>query len=215
MVNYGNGKIYKIESITGEGKVYVGSTTKKYLSQRMDEHRRNHKYKELGTIVHSTGRPYPNIRSSEIFKLYGVDNCHIVLLESVNGECKEDLLKREAHYITLLDCVNKTVPLRTQQERNTMYYETYKDIIIEKSKEYYNNNKEVINKNQKVYYIENKEVLNEKNKEYYDNNRDIINEKRRVQYECECKKTYTIPNKSKHLKSKSHKLYMTSKLIQA
>jgi hypothetical protein len=38
MVNYGNGKIYKIESHLGD-KIYIGSTTKQYLSQRMDKHR--------------------------------------------------------------------------------------------------------------------------------------------------------------------------------
>ena len=37
MVNYNNGKIYKIEPLNGEeGDIYIGSTTKEYLSQRMD-----------------------------------------------------------------------------------------------------------------------------------------------------------------------------------
>ena len=41
MVNYSNGKVYKIEPISGgeEGDVYIGSTTKRYLSQRMNTHR--------------------------------------------------------------------------------------------------------------------------------------------------------------------------------
>ena len=45
MVNYGNGKIYKIEPICDhdEGEVYIGSTTKDYLSQRMDTHRADYK----------------------------------------------------------------------------------------------------------------------------------------------------------------------------
>ena len=38
MVNYDNGKIYKIKS-NQTNKIYVGSTTKTYLSQRMDQHR--------------------------------------------------------------------------------------------------------------------------------------------------------------------------------
>ena len=43
MVNYNNGKIYLIEPIDGEdGDVYVGSTTKIYLSQRMSEHRNSY-----------------------------------------------------------------------------------------------------------------------------------------------------------------------------
>ena len=41
MVNYNNGKIYKIEPIVDhdEGDIYIGSTTKQYLSMRMDKHR--------------------------------------------------------------------------------------------------------------------------------------------------------------------------------
>ena len=42
MVNYNNGKIYKIVPIcegADEGDVYIGSTTKEYLSQRMVQHR--------------------------------------------------------------------------------------------------------------------------------------------------------------------------------
>ena len=38
MVNYSNGKIYKIESDLGD-LIYIGSTTKYYLSQRMERHR--------------------------------------------------------------------------------------------------------------------------------------------------------------------------------
>lgn len=38
MVNYKDGKIYKIVS-SQTAKIYIGSTTKKYLSQRMDDHR--------------------------------------------------------------------------------------------------------------------------------------------------------------------------------
>ena len=31
MVNYSEGKIYKIEAINGDGEIYIGSTTKKHL----------------------------------------------------------------------------------------------------------------------------------------------------------------------------------------
>ena len=53
MVNYANGKIYKIESIINiedieEPLIYIGSTTKNYLSQRMDEHRSNYKMWKIG-----------------------------------------------------------------------------------------------------------------------------------------------------------------------
>ena len=40
-INYKNGKIYKIEPREDhcEGDIYIGSTTKQYLSQRMVQHR--------------------------------------------------------------------------------------------------------------------------------------------------------------------------------
>ena len=52
MVNYNNGKIYKIEPIVDhdEGDIYIGSTTKHYLSQRMDKHRGNYKSWKNGKI---------------------------------------------------------------------------------------------------------------------------------------------------------------------
>ena len=43
MTNYGNGKIYKIERISDNVLVYVGSTTKEYISQRLVEHKRKAK----------------------------------------------------------------------------------------------------------------------------------------------------------------------------
>ena len=45
MKNYNNSKIYKIEPICDhdEWDIYIGSTTKQYLCQRMDEHRCSYK----------------------------------------------------------------------------------------------------------------------------------------------------------------------------
>ena len=43
MVNYQNGKIYKIESHQGD-KIYIGSTTKQYSSQRLVAHRDDYTY---------------------------------------------------------------------------------------------------------------------------------------------------------------------------
>ena len=42
MLNYQNGKIYRIEDLAGE-MCYIGSTTKDYLSKRMSTHRSNYK----------------------------------------------------------------------------------------------------------------------------------------------------------------------------
>jgi hypothetical protein len=79
MVNYSNGKIYKIEAINtveGDKHTYVGSTAKKHLSHRMDCHRRDYAQWKKGNIKSS------KITSFDIFDKYGIDNCQIILLET-------------------------------------------------------------------------------------------------------------------------------------
>ena len=51
MVNYTNSKVYKIWSTQGD-KIYVGSTTKQYWSQRMDKHRTEYKYWKTKQITY-------------------------------------------------------------------------------------------------------------------------------------------------------------------
>jgi 2,3-bisphosphoglycerate-independent phosphoglycerate mutase len=55
-INYKNGKIYKIEPTVDhdEGDVYIGSTTKEYLSQRMVQHRDNYKTYKKGNVKSKT-----------------------------------------------------------------------------------------------------------------------------------------------------------------
>ena len=75
MVNYENGKIYKIESHCGN-KIYIGSTTKEHLSQRMEKHR----YDFRQWSKHSGDNPRGKIMSFELFEEYGIENFQIVLL---------------------------------------------------------------------------------------------------------------------------------------
>ena len=103
MVNYNNGKIYKIEPICNgeEGDVYIGSTTKEYLSQRFANHKSDYKRWKNG----KAGKTF----SYEIFDKYGFENCHIVLLELVNVNSKDELLAREGFFMKLMPCVNKKI----------------------------------------------------------------------------------------------------------
>ena len=126
MVNYNNGKIYKIESHSGD-MIYIGSTTKKYLSQRMDTHRAGYKQWKKGKTN--------LITSFTIFEEYGLENCNIVLLELCPCESKDMMHSREAHYIRTLKCVNKYIPNRTKKE----WHEDNKETISEKCKKYYKN----------------------------------------------------------------------------
>ena len=116
MVNYGNGKIYKIEDLAGE-MCYIGSTTKDYLSKRMVDHR--YKYNEW-----LNGRLKTNLSVFRIFEQYGIDRCRIGLIELFPCETRDELLMREAHYITKLECVNKNIPMRTH-EQSVIHYQEY------------------------------------------------------------------------------------------
>ena len=117
MVNYSNGKIYKIQPTCDheEGEVYYGSTTKKYLSQRMDEHRSKYKLWKK--------QMYGHIRVFTLFEKYSVENCEIVFVELVNCNSKDELLAREKHHIKSNNCLNKvknlliTADEKKQQKR--------------------------------------------------------------------------------------------------
>jgi len=117
MVNYANGKIYKICSINGEDECYIGSTTQG-LSTRMSKHRHEYLTKHAG----------PN--SKILFDKYGIKNCKIVLIKKLPCTCKEELDAEEAYHIKNNNCVNKQIPGRTKKE----YYEDNKETIDEKRK---------------------------------------------------------------------------------
>ena len=142
MTNYNNGKIYKIESHLGD-MIYIGSTTKKYLSERMTSHRSDYnRYKEEKKGM---------ITSFKLFDEYGIENCSIILLELVKCNSKDELQSREAYYIKLLPCVNKYIPLRNRKQ--------YCDDNKEKHHQYYTDNKEKHKEYYKTYRQTNKEII--------------------------------------------------------
>ena len=183
MVNYSNGKIYKIEPNCEheEEEIYIGSTTKEYLSQRMEKHRSNYKYWKEGKCRKTN--------SFILFEKYGVENCNIILLEYINAQSKDELTAKEAEYIKNYKCINKYLPFRTNEERKEYikeYYENNKD----KFKEYYENNKDNIQKIKKIYY---------------DKNKNRINAIKKTHYICDiCNGNYTHNNRAEHYKSKKH-----------
>ena len=134
MVNYANSKVYKIWSTQGN-KIYVGSTTKQYLSQRMDKHRECYRQWE------KTSQRF--ITSFLIFDEYGLENCFIELLEYKECNSKDELIKIEGKHIRELDCVNKRIEGRTRKE----HYEENRDHNIDYATKYRNENKEIIAEN--------------------------------------------------------------------
>jgi len=181
MVNYNNSKIYKIESHLGD-KVYIGSTTKEYLSQRMDAHRCGFKRWKNGKTHYLT--------AFIIFDEYGLENCKIILLEALICNTKDELHAREAHYIKTMNCINKNIPNRIAKqykkdnkdkisEQGKTYRDDNKESLSEYKKKYYKDNKEKV----KQYYADNKDKILERKKQYYEDNKDKISERMKKHYQ--------------------------------
>ena len=133
VIKYENGKIYKIIGNVPTDPCYVGSTTKHYLSQRLTKHVNNYKNWKKGNKE-------DKIMSFELFDKYGIENCKIILLETVEAKSKDELRQREQHYIDQLECVNKQIAITTRE------------IVLREKKEYYQNNKDLWHKHQILNY---------------------------------------------------------------
>lgn len=199
---------------------YVGSTTKQYLSQRMDTHRNGYKRWKKGK--------YKFISVFELFEKYGVKNCYIELLESCSCKISEELLKKEREWFDKLNCVNIVRPFTTKEEkveqmknwyeankeqvseRGKIYRDEHKEELVEKKKDYAQINKEKISEKSKLWRKENKEILAENKKEWYEANREQILEKMKEKYECPCGLICLKCNKARHEKSKKHQNYLTA-----
>lgn len=152
MIKYENSKIYKIEPLNNDnndGDIYIGSTTKLRLSQRMTNHRYLYKKWKEG-VKHK-------LMSFDLFDKYGVENCKIILIELYPCKSKDELIAREQHHIRSTNCVNKRIEGRTTLEYRNEHKENKREYDIKYRKE----NKEKINKNSNEYY---NKVL--KHKEY-------------------------------------------------
>ena len=174
MSRYQNSKIYKIYSDLGD-KVYIGCTTKQYLSQRMAKHKYDYTYYKKKR--EDTGFAF--VYSYLLFDEYGIDNCKIELLEAYPCNSIDEIRKREAHYI-------KTIP-------NINNHHNWTPERIEE-------NKQAERKQAKEFYEKNKTELNKKSIEYYHKNKDIIVEKRNSN-----KEKYNLKRREKYQIMKANK----------
>lgn len=183
MVNYQNGKIYKIESLVGQC-IYYGSTTTKRLSSRMAEHR--HHCKTSYQITSKKVLQYPDAK--------------IYLVELYPCNSKEELNSREGYYIRNNECVNKNIPDRTRQE----YMKDNKEMIKCRNKKYYEEHKDRIRNLNVKYRSENKVQIQRSRKKYYDSNQDKIKRLREQNIQCECGKVIRKIKIHRHRKSQKH-----------
>ncbi len=203
MVNYANGKIYQVMAKHGGdvGDVYVGSTTKEYLSQRMDGHRRHHRQWKNGKIN--------NVTVFGIFETYGVDNCCIVLLELVNASNIDELHARERHWIQSMPCVNKVIPGRTTVE----YYIDNRGKLLAYQTQYQVDNYVKIAAYKTQYQADNCVKIAARTSQYQADNRELINLKRSENILCECGCSVRRSSMSAHRKSQKHLAKLQTKGI--
>ena len=212
-IDYNNGKVYKIQAINNidNDPVYIGSTTKKYLSQRMTKHRNSYNLWKNGKGS--------NVTLYRLFEKYGLDGCEIVLIENVNCQSKDELLQREKYHIQNSNCVNKYIPLRTHKEykndnydKFNLYYKEYSkinfDIIKEHKQQYNKNNADRIKEQMKQYANDNKIVITKYKTQYYQDNKDRIKEEKTKQMKCDCGSLFQLNHKCKHVKSLKHLAYI-------
>lgn len=110
---YKQSKIYKITD--DENNIYIGSTTQKYLSSRLAQHKQHTKKLQITTN-----------------KLVNPDTWTIQLLEKFECNDINELRTKERQYIECNECVNKKIPNRTFKE----YYEDNKETIKNRTREY-------------------------------------------------------------------------------
>ena len=181
MVNYANGKIYKLVS-SNTDLIYIGSTTQS-LSKRKHAHINSYKLWQKGKYSYVTS-----------FKVIEKGDIDIVLIEECSCNTKAQLHACERHHIEINTCVNKNIPTRTDKEYRDTHKHIYKDYykanktkILERVKKYSNDNKDKIKNYRSQYYKLNKNQIAQKNKVYVDTHKQSI-----AQY----KKNYSASNKS-------------------
>jgi hypothetical protein len=201
MTKYNNGKIYKIEPVCDhvEHEIYIGSTTRTYLCERMTHHRYDYKKWKDGQTRKST--------LYDLFDKFGLEQCKIILLENVNCESLDQLHAKEADHIKSNNCINKVIPGRTIKE----YRNDNKDILADKRKAYVSKNKDCLNEKRKIYRENNieyikarekqyKDAHKEQSKEYYNDKKDYLHEK----IQCNCGLFSSRQHIARHEKSKKH-----------
>ena len=143
---YNKSKIYKISSPHTD-KIYIGSTTKKYLCSRIAEH----------TSYFNTWNKDNTKQYCSSFVLYQLGNVEYELIELYNCNNKEELTKRERYWMELHSnfIINVRKSYITDEEHT-------KDI-----KKWQEDNKEDIKQYQIEYRQKNRDVLNQKRREYY------------------------------------------------
>lgn len=165
--DYSKGKIYKLECLN-TGKVYVGHTTKQYLSQRLTRHKEHFNQWVKGKAEYYTA-----------LDIIAEGNYQITLLESYPCKSEDELKSRERYWIEITDGrINKNIPTRTHTE----YYQVNHDVQAEKMRQYREHNRDALSAYYKQYYQDNRSKVKDKNNSYRAKNLDLLREKDRQRH---------------------------------
>ena len=132
MVNYQDGKIYKISS--GNSLPYIGSTITK-LSRRLSKHKIDKRF----YLAHN------KTNKCASFDLLDLDDCKIELIELFPCNNKLELIMRERYWYDLIPNINIIKPFISKEEiakKQKINYEKNKEHILKICKEYNLKNKD-------------------------------------------------------------------------
>ena len=123
MVNYKNGKIFKLVSNKTD-KIYIGSTTQA-LSKRIADYRAKYRYQNDPDMKLIAKQQNAEL-SPAISELIQHDDCKIVLIENVKCNRKDELLARQQFYLDQNE--NKTNKINAFQtpEQYKLYQQEYR-----------------------------------------------------------------------------------------
>ena len=186
MVNYGNGKIYKLVN-NCDDKIYVGSTTVRLCKRK--------------TCHVTDSKKHPNRCVYKHILEIGWENVDIILIEKYPCESKEELHKRERYWIDELKAeLNLLRPFITVEEN--------KEKISQRKKEYYQENREVIKQKQKERFQENREERLKQMKEYWEKNKEKLKEKKKEKMTCVCGSVVSKHSMKRHERTKKHQEFL-------
>ena len=190
---YEKGKIYKITDVA-YNDCYYGSTIEP-LTERMIHHK--HKYLNQNASQETCVRSV-----NSIFNKYGFENCKIELVENFPCASKEELVKREGHYIKNNECVNKqsNVAGRTKDE----YRHEERDKLNVRSKEYYRNHVEERCAYQKEYSKNNVEKIRQQKLNHRERNKETLT----TPISCGCGLVFQQRSRTRHEKCKKHQEWL-------
>jgi len=140
MVNYQNGKIYKIIDNTNDN-IYIGSTCEK-LCRRLQKHKASYRCFLKPNIKQGYMRSFDILKNNDY---------KIILIEDYPCENKEQLLSREQYYIDNLNCINHNNPVRNAKEYLKKYSEANREHLLEKKRLYAKNNRDKANLRNAIY----------------------------------------------------------------